>query len=133
VRGNVHLVPADAVRAMLSTPRRAPHSGGAAAERLRSRLLAICKGESSTRAYMVRGPASGIPGNSTTPRRMRGCTTRSEVAFTATRSLCFRLTASPHRLTAVHQLGMISTPSRVGNRRDRGRGLKARVEFGVAS
>lgn len=50
-----------------------------------------------------------------------------------TRSLCLRLTSSPHRLTHAHPLGMISTASRVGNRRDRQRGLKARVGKGVAS
>ena len=50
-----------------------------------------------------------------------------------TRSLCFRLTSSPHSHTPAHPLGMISTPSRVGNRRDRGRGLKARATLGGTS
>ena len=125
MRGNVHLVPADAVRAMLSTPvgstgarmsaeatagrqsawlaraegvgrgEGAWHEGYTAhlvvlrtpEARRRSGCGAVCrpfaKGEFSTRVYMVRGPAAGTPGNSTTPRRMAGCPTRSEVAFTA--------------------------------------------------
>ena len=175
MRGNVHLVPADAVRAMLSTSvgstgarMRAEATAGrqsawlARAEavgrgegawhegytahlvvlrtpeaRRRSGCGAVCrpfaKGEFPTRVYMVRSPAAGIPGNSTTPRRMRGCTTRSEVAFTANSFAVLSALLKPARLTAVHQLGMISTPSRVGNRRDRRRGLKARVGKGVAS
>ena len=125
MRGNVHLVPADAVRAMLSTPvgstgarmsaeatagrqsawlaraegvgrgEGAWHEGYTAhlvvlrtpEARRRSGCGAVCrpfaKCEFVARVYMVRSPASGIPGNSTTPRRMRGWTTRSEVAFTA--------------------------------------------------
>ena len=125
MRGNVHLVPADAVRALLSTSvgstgarmsaeatagrqsawlaraegvgrgEGAWHEGYTAhlvvlrtpEARRRSGCGAVCrpfaKGEFGARVYMVRSQAAGIPGNSTTPRRMEGCAVRSEVAFTA--------------------------------------------------
>ena len=103
--------------------------GGAAAE-----PFAGQKGEFPTRVYMVRGP-SCWQFRVTRPRHVewRGVRLDRGSPSRQTRSLCFRLTSSPHRLTAGHPLGMTSTPSRVENRRDRRRGLKARVDLGVAS